>query len=113
MELYWRLCWQIITPIGIAFITVYYWADHQDDAYLNYVYPSGAQALGWFIELVPLAIVVCFSFVVIWKKVVRGGHGLKYLVTPKPSWGPRADSGLVIVKPNQGGGLENPSFVSP
>lgn len=108
MKWYWRGCWQIVTPIIVAFITITYWVDHEADGFLDYSYPDGAQGLGWFIELFPLSIVVCFAFIMI-IRACKNGKGLKYLVTPKPSWGPRADSGLI--KPSQG--MDNPSYVSP
>ena len=99
MQLFWKICWQIITPIIIAFITITTWASHEDDHYLNYAYPSGAQALGWFIELFPLSIVFFFSIIVIIKKW-RKGEDFRFLLpgpmmTPKRSWGPRKDSGMV------------------
>ena len=68
------------------------------------------QALGWVIELLPIGIVVCVSLWYVLKKLCQG-EDIRFLepgpmMTPKYSWGPRADSGLV----KQDQGLENHGY---
>ena len=79
------------------------------DGTLDYVYPAAASALGWFIELVPLGIVVCFCIVIVFN-TIRKGNSLKELFKPKDSWGPRPDSGL---RESIQEGVDNINFVSP
>ena len=93
---YWKICWKIITPAIIGYVTINKWIDHQDDSYLNYVYPGFAQFLGWGIELFPFSVVVFFTIYTLITRY-RAGKELAFLKTgpllsPKESWGRRADA---------------------
>ena len=114
MKIFWRTCWQVITPLIIGFITIMGYAGHEDEKSFDYTYPAGAQALGWMIELSAVAIVILYSANYVFRKY-RQGKDIRFLtpgpmMTPKDTWGPRPDSGLVKAK--QDLGLENPTYVS-
>ena len=95
---YWHACWAIITPFVIAFLTIQAWVDAVPDSYLGYEYPPAVQFLGWFFELLALAIVVVYGIIVLIKNI-RKGDEIAFLkpgpmMLPTPAWGPRPDSGL-------------------
>jgi len=110
MKIFWRSTWQVITPLIIGIVLITGYAAAREDKYLGYTYPDSAQALGWVIELLPIGIVVCVSLWYVLKKLCQG-EDIRFLepgpmMTPKYSWGPRADSGLV----KQDQGLENHGY---
>ena len=95
---YWQTCWAIITPFVIAFLTIQAWVNAEPDSYLEYEYPPAVQFLGWFFELLALAILIVYALIVIIKNF-RKGNDIAFLkpgsmMLPTPAWGPRPDSGL-------------------
>ena len=60
---FWRTCWLVVAPLLCLTITVIGFTTREQDqepgeADTVYVYPPAAQALGWLIELSPLAFVL-------------------------------------------------------
>ena len=95
MEVYWKVCWFLITPIAIGMVTILSWVDKQPDSFMHYEYPPIIQAMGWGLELVSISIVVVIAIITIYQNV-KNGEDTAYLkpgpmMTPKSSWGPRAD----------------------
>ena len=72
MKIFWRTCWQVITPLIIGFITIMGYAGHEDEKSFDYTYPAGAQALGWMIELSAVAIVILYSANYVFRKYRQG-----------------------------------------
>ena len=112
LKTYWKVCWTIITPFMIAFVTIYAWAYKEGDKYLGYEYPPAVQFLGWCFELLALATLVVFGIIQIVKKC-RRGESVAFLkpgpmMLPKTTWGPRPDSGLVPPTPVVA--QDNPTF---
>ncbi len=97
MKWYWRVCWMLFAPLIIGLVTVLAWVNFTPDNFEGIVFPAGVQALGWFIELTPLAIVILVTLVVIVRRV-RAGKSVAFLqvgpmMRPTPHWGPRPDTG--------------------
>ena len=95
LEVYWKTCWSLITPIVIGVVTILSWVSRAPDQFMHYEYPPAVQAMGWGIELVSISIVVVIAIITIYQNV-RDGVDVSYLkpvpmMTPKSSWGPRAD----------------------
>jgi len=112
MKVYWKVTWIFITPIIIGIVTIISWVNKEPDAYLGYEYPPAAQFLGWFIELVPIGIVVVFGIYTVIRRKIKG-ENIAFLepgpmLSPKASWGPRPDSGLPAAE--AGGGKTNQGF---
>ena len=95
MAMYWKTCWFFITPVAIAVVTVFSWVEKAGDQFLGYEYPPAVQAMGWGIELVSISIVIVVAIITIYQNM-KNGVDVSYLkpgpmMTPKSSWGPRAD----------------------
>ena len=76
-------------------VTILSWVDKQPDSFMHYEYPPIIQAMGWGLELVSISIVVVIAIITIYQNV-KNGEDTAYLqpgpmMTPKSSWGPRAD----------------------
>ncbi len=113
MEIFWKTCWFLITPIVIGVVTILSWTSRAGDQFLGYEYPPAVQAMGWGLELVSIAIVVVISIITIVQNI-RNGVDTSFvkpgpMMTPKASWGPRADRDDVTVLTT---GNDNNGYVS-
>jgi len=95
-------------------LTIQAWVDAVPDSYLGYEYPPAVQFLGWFFELLALAIVVVYGIIVLIENI-RKGDEIAFLkpgpmMLPTPAWGPRPDSGLPTVAASTSVAQDNPSF---
>ena len=58
--------------------------------YLDYEYPSGIQAMGWIIEMLPVAVVLVYPIWTVYsyktKKGYEGDELLQALIKPTQSW---------------------------
>lgn len=91
MQWFWMLCWAVIAPVVCFAIFVIGIISREPDQKEGYVYPAGAQALGWMIELFPVAIVLAATT---WRLVAAAIKGelrdaLASFFTPTEDWGPR------------------------
>lgn len=77
----WRILLWLVSPLVLAFITVVSWIDYDKMDYSGYVYPTGIQALGWIIELLPLFITFLFPFWSIYSMKRKTGKSGKALWT--------------------------------
>ncbi len=100
LTMYWKACWIVITPLAVAFVTIYSWIDRIEDSYLGYVYPTAVVWMGHGIEFVAVGIVVLFSIFICFKRL-RNKQALTYssLMRPKANWGPRPDANSNEIKP--------------
>ena len=108
LRYFWKVCWVFITPVLCLSITLIGFSTRKKDQNEGYVYPPLAQALGWLIELAPIAFIILVSvwvaFTNLLKKkeiaFLRAGP----LLSPSPAWGPRED------RPKMEKGEQNLSF---
>ena len=70
----------LVTPGVLLTITILSWAENDLMGYGDYTYPDGVQAMGWVLEMAPLAITFLFPIYTIfaYNKKVRG---IFYLLT--------------------------------
>ena len=96
MHYYWRLNWQLMTPLILLFITIVTWIKFTDAEYNEYVFPPPYQAMGWLMASVSVLTVVAGA---VWEFVWRKRSGLptdwRSMTTPVAEWGP-AEGGLGI-----------------
>ena len=89
IQMYWSIMWVLITPGILAFITVLAWADHEPMSYDDYQFPASVEALGWIMELLPLAIVLLYPiipFTKAWREGFRGRELMDELLKPSEEW---------------------------
>ena len=96
MHYYWRLNWQLMTPLILLFITFVTWIKFTPAEYNAYVFPAPYQAMGWLMASVSVLTVVAGA---VWEVVRRKRGGLptdwRSMTTPVAEWGP-AEGGLGI-----------------
>ncbi len=98
MQLYWTICWQVVTPLILLAVTFLAWLDFVPDSLEDYTFPPGAQFLGWCLELCAIVLIILVSIGVVIKRY-RAGKSIAFiragpLMSPTKLWGPRPDSGL-------------------
>ena len=112
---YWISCWIFITPALIFTAMALSWVGHVPDQLFDYKFPPMIQGLGWLSELSPILAVLLFSVITAIRKSMQG-EDIAYLkkgpmMTPKSSWGPRKDAGIIEEKEVQSKtGIENQAF---
>ncbi|XP_043268038.1 sodium- and chloride-dependent glycine transporter 2-like isoform X2 [Venturia canescens] len=55
---FWTWMWKIVTPAALFFILVFNWVDNQPLTYGAYEYPTWSYAVGWFIGVLPVVIII-------------------------------------------------------
>ena len=89
LRLIWTFAWRFLTPVVLAFITVYAWVDHTPMAYDAYEFPAGIEALGWIMELMPFLIVLLYPLIPLKKAYDDGFRGkelLNEIFSPTDKW---------------------------
>ena len=89
LRLIWTFAWRFLTPVVLAFITVYAWVDHTPMAYDAYEFPAGIEALGWIMELMPFLIVLLYPLIPLKKAYddgLRGKELLNEIFSPTDKW---------------------------
>ncbi|XP_074640483.1 sodium- and chloride-dependent glycine transporter 2-like [Tubulanus polymorphus] len=91
-NLYWRVCWQFITPLLMLVIMIFTAVSQTQASYGDYQFPDWAISVGW---LIASASVVCIPLVFITQFFFYTDHfsncskeSLKRLISPTPEWGP-------------------------
>ncbi|KAL1493417.1 hypothetical protein ABEB36_011477 [Hypothenemus hampei] len=69
---YWWFCWVVITPITLLGIFVFQMVDYSPASYEGYVFPPGADAIGWLIGISTLVPFFVLAIHVIWKREYTG-----------------------------------------
>ena len=93
LKYYWYICWSFVSPALLCFITVLFWINYVPKNFEGYVYPPGAQFLGWGLELLSVTIVfivLIFTFI----NRARKGKSISFRVMflePTPLWGARME----------------------
>ena len=89
LRLIWTFAWRFLTPVVLAFITVYAWVDHTPMAYDAYEFPDSIEALGWIMELMPFLIVLLYPLIPSKKAYddgLRGKELLNEIFSPTEKW---------------------------
>ena len=89
LRVLWTLLWKLVSPAVLAFITILAWVNHEPMKYDNYQFPAGIEALGWIMELAPLAIVLLYPIIPFLKARKQGYRGKQLydkMFQPTESW---------------------------
>uniref|UniRef100_W8B744 Transporter n=6 Tax=Ceratitis capitata TaxID=7213 RepID=W8B744_CERCA len=87
---FWSAMWRYITPATLLFILFFNWVEYKPASYGHYVYPLWADAVGWFIGLLPVLFIFLIAFQQFCKapKQLTIKERLKLLLRPTAEWGP-------------------------
>lgn len=55
---FWTWMWKVVTPSALFFILFFNWVEYEPLKYGNYVYPKWADAIGWFVGILPVLVIV-------------------------------------------------------
>ncbi|XP_014207594.1 sodium- and chloride-dependent glycine transporter 1-like isoform X2 [Copidosoma floridanum] len=55
---FWTWMWKLVTPAALFFILFFNWVEYEPLKYGTYTYPIWADAVGWFVGLVPVLVIV-------------------------------------------------------
>ena len=108
LRYFWKTCWVFITPMLCLSITLIGFSTRKQDKNEDYVYPPMVQALGWLIELSPIALILLVSLWVTLSNWIKK-NDIAFLkvgpvLSPSEKWGPRKD------RPKMAEGQHNISF---
>lgn len=80
---YYLINWMLITPGAVLFIIISSGINYTPAYYGMYVFPAWAEGVGWFLAMLPVALVVVAAIYSSFK------YGLPTAFKPRPDWGPR------------------------
>lgn len=102
LKAYWTVSWNITTPLVCLVVLIKGWIDFKPESFLDYTYEPAVQALGWVLELYPIAITLLVLVGTMIKRKMDGqsiafvqfpGPGLRPklgpMLTPTAKWGAR------------------------
>ena len=88
--LFWSCMWRYVTPVALFFILFFNWLEYKPASYGNYVYPVVYNAIGWFLGLLPVVVIIVTAI----GEVLYGPEGMtlrqrvRFLMRPTCDWGP-------------------------
>ena len=99
LRYFWKVCWVLITPVICLTITAIGFSTRKKDQNEGYIYPPFAQALGWLIELSPIALIALVAFWSIFSNLMKK-KDIAFLrsgpmMSPSAKWGPREDRSIL------------------
>ena len=89
LKYYWMISWGLITPLLVVSITIIGFTSRKLDQHEGYVYPDGAQVLGYLVELSPVMLVL---LVAVYMVIDRWRRGEVSTLLCSDKWIPRDDS---------------------
>lgn len=104
--LFWSCMWRYVTPVALFFILFFNWLEYKPASYGNYVYPVVYNAIGWFLGLLPVAVIIITAI----REIIYGPESMsvkqriRFLMRPTCEWGP-AGRGVTFTT---GGGSATP-----
>ncbi|XP_077991178.1 sodium- and chloride-dependent glycine transporter 1-like [Glandiceps talaboti] len=89
-NIWWRICWQAITPFTIGFIIIMTYIDYVPVYYGTYTYPPAGEVIGWLcasasLVMIPLWMVIEYF---VNGKGDNSWERLMSVVRPTQDWGP-------------------------
>ncbi|XP_059091235.1 sodium- and chloride-dependent glycine transporter 1-like [Tigriopus californicus] len=89
LELYWRINWQVFTPVVLFFITIVTWITFKPCQYNGYVFPPLIQTLGWLMACTSIIIAVALSVYEVYTRKNKGKiTSNREMLQPTLNWGP-------------------------
>ncbi|XP_061706021.1 sodium- and chloride-dependent glycine transporter 1-like [Cydia pomonella] len=99
--IFWSSMWRWITPAVLVFILVFNWIEYKPASYGHYIYPKWADAIGWVLGVLPVAVVLIMAV----DKICSGPDDLtimekcRVLARPTDEWGPPVNVGVRAIAP--------------
>ncbi|XP_022086827.1 sodium- and chloride-dependent glycine transporter 1-like [Acanthaster planci] len=92
LNIYWRICWMLLSPAIITFIFIFWAITYTSLTYYEYTYPLWAECLGWLMIMAGVVFMPAYAiyYMIIYGKGTiqeRFAQGLR----PEESWGPALD----------------------
>jgi len=90
---YWKVTWAIFSPVVLMCILIYSLVSFEPLQLGDYVYPTWAEAIGWFLAAIALSQIPIWAAITVWKQ--PGSTALekfKNTLQPSADWGPRDPS---------------------
>lgn len=87
---FWSGMWSYVTPVTLICIILLNWLGHKPVLYGNYEYPVVYNAFGWFLGLLPVAVIIITAI----REIINGPESmafkerLRYLMRPNFVRGP-------------------------
>lgn len=89
LVLYWRINWQVFTPLILFFITLITWITFEPCSYNGYVFPPLIQTLGWLMACTSIIIAVVLSIYEVYIRKQKGKLTSTWdMFQPTLNWGP-------------------------
>lgn len=107
LAIYWRVNWQILTPIILMLITLVTWINFTPCKYGDYVFPGWVQLMGWLMASFSIVIAVSGGIFEYFRRKENGKISeFKDMLKPTDKWGPA----VKITKPIQGHDLKEAAY---
>lgn len=88
--MFWSVMWRYITPVALFFILFFNWVEYKPASYGNYIYPVIYNAIGWFLGLLPVLVIIITAV----GEIIYGPENMtlvqrvRFLMRPTCEWGP-------------------------
>jgi hypothetical protein len=85
LGLYWKICWTVVIPVSLSLILSYAIYDYKPVSYASLVLPVSAQAAGWIMTGLGVAMVPVFMIV----RACQARDSSASIFSASSSWGPK------------------------
>ncbi|CAG2231692.1 sodium-dependent dopamine transporter-like [Mytilus edulis] len=79
---YWRVCWMVVAPLFLLVIMLYGVISFQPITYADYVYPDGANIIGWFVAGSSVICIPLFALIGFCQASGSPVERIRYLLKP-------------------------------
>lgn len=88
--MFWSCMWRYVTPAALFFILFFNWVEYKPASYGNYVYPVVYNAVGWFVGLLPVVVIIITAIgeVIYGPSNMTVAQRVRFLIRPTSEWGP-------------------------
>ncbi|CAH1784499.1 unnamed protein product, partial [Owenia fusiformis] len=87
-SIWWRICWQGLTPFLIIFILLFTWIDYSPARFGDYSFPEWADGLGWCMSFTSVIFIPIMAVYKLSKEEGSFLERLRRVTTPSIEWGP-------------------------
>ena len=113
-QIFFTIFWKFLSPLTLVAVLLFNLIQYKPLGYGTYTYPGWANAVGWFLSLIPMAIISVLAC----KKIYYAPSDMslfqkiKFLLKPSQSWGPAHKVPTFKMEEDEmdDGVLSNPNF---
>merc|ERR1712165_611402 len=96
VELYWRICWQFVTPILLTVVLVLQFVFAEEVKYGDYTFPPAIQDFGWVIGCASTAFIPGIAAWQYFRRHKKGKNIGLDMFRPSPRWGPAVGASMSL-----------------